>query len=122
MRARGGKCRSRERGQAVRCRSGSGESRIEASQSELASKCGISPNIRAKEFAVAKIFDLHSFRNRKNGQSPSRNDSDAGRMGGSDAQPINGERGVSGRLWPVSISRISLNAGAGLLVAIGVFC
>ena len=49
-------------------------------------------------------------------------DSPPGRMGGSDVQPINGKKGVVGGLWPVSISRISLNAGAGLLVAIGVFC
>jgi len=76
---------------------------------------------------VAKIFDLHSFRNSKKGQSSSKNDPDPGRMRGSPVQPINedrvkGDEAAAGRSWPVSSSRISINAGAGLLVAIGVLC
>ncbi|HZD51292.1 MAG TPA: hypothetical protein VE178_21315 [Silvibacterium sp.] len=71
---------------------------------------------------MAKIFDLHSFRRSKSGQPTSRIHPDSldGRLGRNNVQPIYGEDAPENS-WLTS-SRISVNAWAGLLLAIGVLC
>jgi hypothetical protein len=71
---------------------------------------------------VAKIFDLHSFRKSKKGQSSSKNDPKPGRASGGPVQSIDSDKGAFGGSWLISSSRIAVNAGAGLLVAVGVLC
>lgn len=71
---------------------------------------------------MAKIFDLHSFRKRKKGQPSPGNDPDPGGTSGGHLHSINDDKGVPGGSWAMSSSRIAVNAGAGLLVAVGVLC
>ena len=79
---------------------------------------------------MAKIFEMHSLSDGKSAQSSSAQasskkgpySSDSGWMGSNHILPIKMPRGVSGCSWPGSSSRISANAGAGLLLVIGVLC
>ncbi len=95
---------------------------MEDEPSESAGKCGISPNIGAKEVTVAKIFDLRSYCKSRKRQTSFRNDPDPGRMSGGNVAPINGDNGVTAGSWLIPSSGIAVNAGAGLLVAFGVLC
>jgi hypothetical protein len=68
---------------------------------------------------VAKIFDLHSFRKSTKKQASSKRAPNSDPVDEKQVLPIDmATRGS----WPGPTSRVSLNAGAGLLVAIGILC
>ena len=107
------------------CSSASDEARIEDTPSERAPERGFPQTAPRRRFTVAKIFDLQSFINGKRGQPSSKadpNSSDSGQMGGNHVQPISRVQRASEDHWPGSTSRTSINAGAGLLLVIGVLC